>query len=103
MSKYTKEKILRDYSIACLSREASLLGRKEVLAGKAKFGIFGAGKELSQIAAANASKPGEIGEQATTEISLLYSLQSQEQSISSSPNFMQTQMSNTILFQAVGR
>ena len=59
MSKYTKEKILRDYSIACLSREASLLGRKEVLAGKAKFGIFGAGKELSQIAAANASKPGD--------------------------------------------
>jgi hypothetical protein len=44
-----REEILLDYSIACLSREASLLGRKEVLTGKAKFGIFGDGKELAQV------------------------------------------------------
>lgn len=43
-------KLLADYKLACLSREASLLGRKEVLTGKAKFGIFGDGKELAQIA-----------------------------------------------------
>ena len=42
--------LLADYRLACISREASLLGRKEVLGGKAKFGIFGDGKELAQIA-----------------------------------------------------
>ena len=42
--------LLDDYRLACISREASLLGRKEVLGGKAKFGIFGDGKELAQIA-----------------------------------------------------
>ena len=40
-----KKTILNDYRIACESRETSLLGRKEVLTGKAKFGIFGDGKE----------------------------------------------------------
>ena len=40
-----KEEILNDYKIACESREASLAGRKEVLTGKAKFGIFGDGKD----------------------------------------------------------
>ena len=45
-----KKSILQDYQIACESREASLLGRKEVLTGKAKFGIFGDGKELAQLA-----------------------------------------------------
>ena len=42
-----REEILRDYRIVFESREASLLGRKEVLTGKAKFGIFGDGKELA--------------------------------------------------------
>ncbi len=42
--------VLNDYRIICMSREASFLGRKEVLTGKAKFGIFGDGKELAQIA-----------------------------------------------------
>ena len=42
-----REEILRDYRICVMSREASLLGRKEVLGGKAKFGIFGDGKELA--------------------------------------------------------
>jgi len=41
--------LLRDYRLGILSRECSLLGRKEVLTGKAKFGIFGDGKELAQL------------------------------------------------------
>jgi pyruvate/2-oxoglutarate/acetoin dehydrogenase E1 component/TPP-dependent pyruvate/acetoin dehydrogenase alpha subunit len=44
-----KEAVLTDYRLACESREASLLGRKEVLTGKAKFGIFGDGKEVPQV------------------------------------------------------
>lgn len=52
--------ILEDYKLACLSREASLLGRKEVLTGKAKFGIFGDGKELAQIALAKQFKKGDF-------------------------------------------
>ena len=42
--------VLQDYWICCISREASLLGRKEVLTGKAKFGILGDGKEVPQVA-----------------------------------------------------
>jgi hypothetical protein len=41
-----REQMLSDFRIACISRETSLLGRKEVLTGKAKFGIFGDGKEI---------------------------------------------------------
>ncbi|MBL7860971.1 MAG: transketolase [Cyclobacteriaceae bacterium] len=51
--------ILADYRLACESREASLLGRKEVFMGKAKFGIFGDGKELAQIAMAKVFRPGD--------------------------------------------
>lgn len=51
---------LRDYELAITSREASLIGRKEVLTGKAKFGIFGDGKELPQIALAKFMQPGDI-------------------------------------------
>ncbi len=51
---------LADYRLACESREASLLGRKEVFMGKAKFGIFGDGKELAQIAMAKAFQPGDF-------------------------------------------
>ncbi len=54
-----KEEILRDYQLVCLSREASLLGRKEVLTGKAKFGIFGDGKELAQVCMAKQFRPGD--------------------------------------------
>jgi len=50
---------LHDYRIAVLSRQASLLGRREVLTGKAKFGIFGDGKEVAQLAMARAFKPGD--------------------------------------------
>lgn len=52
--------VLADYTLAAESREASLLGRKEVLSGKAKFGIFGDGKEIAQIAMAKAFKPGDF-------------------------------------------
>jgi pyruvate/2-oxoglutarate/acetoin dehydrogenase E1 component/TPP-dependent pyruvate/acetoin dehydrogenase alpha subunit len=55
-----REEVLRDYRMACESREASLLGRKEVLTGKAKFGIFGDGKEVAQIAAAKFFQPGDF-------------------------------------------
>jgi len=51
--------VVNDYKIAFESRQASLLGRKEVLTGKAKFGIFGDGKELPQIAMAKAFKNGD--------------------------------------------
>lgn len=54
-----KATVLNDYRIICESREASLLGRKEVLTGKAKFGIFGDGKEVAQIAMAKVFKEGD--------------------------------------------
>ncbi|HSQ43935.1 MAG TPA: thiamine pyrophosphate-dependent dehydrogenase E1 component subunit alpha, partial [Ginsengibacter sp.] len=55
-----KEEVLKDYRIVCESREASILGRREVLTGKAKFGIFGAGKEVAQVAMAKFFKPGDF-------------------------------------------
>lgn len=55
-----KVEILNDYKIAVTSRECSLLGRREVLTGKAKFGIFGGGKELPQIAWAKTFKNGDF-------------------------------------------
>lgn len=55
-----KQEVLNDYKMAMASREASLIGRREVLTGKAKFGIFGDGKELAQIAAAKCMKPGDL-------------------------------------------
>jgi pyruvate/2-oxoglutarate/acetoin dehydrogenase E1 component/TPP-dependent pyruvate/acetoin dehydrogenase alpha subunit len=55
-----KNEVLQDYRMAVASREASLMGRREVLTGKAKFGIFGDGKELAQIAAAKCFKPGDM-------------------------------------------
>jgi len=55
-----KTTVLEDYRIAYESRQASLLGRKEVLTGKAKFGIFGDGKEIPQVAMAKFFKPGDF-------------------------------------------
>ena len=55
-----KSEVLNDYRLACISRETSLLGRKEVLTGKAKFGIFGDGKELAQIALAKQFRDGDF-------------------------------------------
>jgi len=54
-----KEEVLRDYELCVLSREASLIGRKEVLGGKAKFGIFGDGKELAQVCMAKQFRDGD--------------------------------------------
>ncbi|WCM42202.1 thiamine pyrophosphate-dependent enzyme [Flavobacterium sp. CBA20B-1] len=55
-----KKEVLNDYKTARISRECSLLGRKEVLTGKAKFGIFGDGKEVPQLAMAKAFKNGDF-------------------------------------------
>jgi pyruvate/2-oxoglutarate/acetoin dehydrogenase E1 component/TPP-dependent pyruvate/acetoin dehydrogenase alpha subunit len=55
-----RNEVLQDYRWVCISREASLLGRKEVLTGKAKFGIFGDGKELAQVAMAKFFQPGDF-------------------------------------------
>ena len=55
-----KNEVLSDYKIARISRECSLLGRREVLTGKAKFGIFGGGKEVPQLAMAKAFQKGDF-------------------------------------------
>ncbi|SHL12850.1 alpha-ketoacid dehydrogenase subunit alpha/beta [Flavobacterium xanthum] len=55
-----KIEVLKDYTTAIISRECSLLGRKEVLTGKAKFGIFGDGKEVPQLAMAKAFQNGDF-------------------------------------------
>jgi pyruvate/2-oxoglutarate/acetoin dehydrogenase E1 component/TPP-dependent pyruvate/acetoin dehydrogenase alpha subunit len=55
-----KAEVLNDYKIGIISRECSLLGRREVLTGKAKFGIFGDGKEVPQLALAKAFKNGDF-------------------------------------------
>lgn len=55
-----KETVLDDYRLCVISRETSLTGRKEVLSGKAKFGIFGDGKEVAQVAMAKFFKPGDF-------------------------------------------
>lgn len=55
-----KSEVLNDYELAVASREASLIGRREVLTGKAKFGIFGDGKELAQIALAKCFQSGDF-------------------------------------------
>ena len=54
-----KEEIIKDYRLAYQSRQASLIGRREVLSGKAKFGIFGDGKELANLAIARAFRKGD--------------------------------------------
>ncbi len=55
-----KKTVLNDFRVVCESRQTSLLGRKEVLTGKAKFGIFGDGKEVAQIAMAKVFKDGDF-------------------------------------------
>jgi pyruvate/2-oxoglutarate/acetoin dehydrogenase E1 component/TPP-dependent pyruvate/acetoin dehydrogenase alpha subunit len=56
----TRERILLDYRLACRSRQASLVGRREVRSGKAKFGIFGDGKEVIQLAIASVFQKGDF-------------------------------------------
>lgn len=55
-----REEVLLDFTMVCISRETSLLGRKEVLGGKAKFGIFGDGKEVAQVAMAKFFTSGDF-------------------------------------------
>mgnify|MGYP000394657981 CR=1 FL=1 len=55
-----KARVIQDYKIAFMSRECSLVGRREVLTGKAKFGIFGDGKEIAQLAWARVFKKGDF-------------------------------------------
>ena len=55
-----KEQLLDDYRLISLSRECSILGRKEVLTGKAKFGIFGDGKELPQLVLSRFFEKGDF-------------------------------------------
>ena len=55
-----KRDVLNDFYVASLSRQVSILGRKEVLSGKGKFGIFGDGKELAQIAMAKVFQNGDF-------------------------------------------
>ena len=59
-STWNKEEVLFDYRIGIRSRQASLLGRREVLSGKAKFGIFGDGKEVAQLAMARSFAKGDF-------------------------------------------
>lgn len=56
----TSEEIIQDYRLACRSRHASLIGRRETLSGKAKFGIFGDGKEIVQLAMAKVFRKGDF-------------------------------------------
>ncbi len=58
-SQFTRESIVEDYRVGFRSRQASLIGRREVLTGKAKFGIFGDGKEVAQLAMARAFRKGD--------------------------------------------
>ncbi|MEW5987945.1 MAG: transketolase C-terminal domain-containing protein [Chloroflexota bacterium] len=57
---WEEEEVLRDYRLAYQSRQASLIGRREVLSGKAKFGIFGDGKEVAQVALAKVFRKGDF-------------------------------------------
>jgi pyruvate/2-oxoglutarate/acetoin dehydrogenase E1 component/TPP-dependent pyruvate/acetoin dehydrogenase alpha subunit len=58
-TQFTRESIIEDYRVGYRSRQASLIGRREVLTGKAKFGIFGDGKEVAQLAMARAFRKGD--------------------------------------------
>ena len=69
------EQIIADYELACLSRAASVLGRKEVLSGRAKFGIFGDGKEVAQVALARFFAPGDWRSGYYRDQTLMFALQ----------------------------
>ena len=73
-SSLDREAILKDYEICCISRETSLLARKEVLTGKAKFGITGDGKELPQVVLAKTYRPGDFRSGYYRDQTLLFAL-----------------------------
>jgi len=72
--KLDQETVLADFELCCISREASLLARKEVLTGKAKFGIIGDGKEVPQVAMAKAFKNGDLRSGYYRDQTLLFAL-----------------------------
>lgn len=69
-----KQQVLSDYRIAFLSRQCSLMGRREVLSGKSKFGIFGDGKELAQLAWARVFEKGDFRSGYYRDQTLLFAL-----------------------------
>ena len=69
-----RDEVLNDYRICCLSREASVIARKEVLSGKANFGIIGDGKEVAQVALAKAWKKGDFRSGYYRDQTLLFAL-----------------------------
>ncbi len=69
-----REAILMDFELCCISREVSLLARKEVLTGKAKFGIIGDGKEVPQVAMAKAFRKGDFRSGYYRDQTLLFAL-----------------------------
>lgn len=71
----TPEQIVADYELVCTSRAASLLGRKEVLSGRAKFGIFGDGKEVAQVVLARFFAPGDWRSGYYRDQTLMFALQ----------------------------
>ena len=58
-AQWNREEVLEDFRICCVSREVSLMARKEVLTGKAKFAVTGDGKEVPQVAMAKAFMKGD--------------------------------------------
>ncbi len=82
-----RDDALRDYRIAFRSRQASLVGRaSEVLTGKAKFGIFGDGKEVAQLAMARAFRPGDFRSGYYRDQTLMFALGMLHARASSSPS-----------------
>jgi 2-oxoisovalerate dehydrogenase E1 component len=73
-----RETILRDYRIACQSRHMSLIGRREVMSGRAKFGIFGDGKEVVQVAMAHSFEAGDFRSGYYRDQTLILALQGPE-------------------------
>jgi 2-oxoisovalerate dehydrogenase E1 component len=72
------DQILRDYRLATQSRQASLIGRREVMSGKAKFGIFGDGKEVAQVAWARAFAKGDVRSGYYRDQTLMFALDTAE-------------------------
>ena len=97
-----RNEVLNDFYIVCISREASLLGRKEVLTGKAKFGIFGDGKEVAQVAMAKFFKEGDFrsGYYRDQTFHLLLAWQLLNNFL---PNYMPTPMIRMILLVLAGK
>jgi TPP-dependent pyruvate/acetoin dehydrogenase alpha subunit len=74
----SRETVLGDYRIACQSRHMSLIGRREVMSGRAKFGIFGDGKEVVQVAMAHAFEAGDFRSGYYRDQTLILALQGPE-------------------------